>query len=38
MESPSFERVFSDDAERKKEELCALAVNLIVFAQIQFFE
>jgi hypothetical protein len=37
MASLSVECVFSDDAERKKEELCAFAVNVIVFAQIQFF-
>jgi len=36
MESISVECVFSDDAETKK-ELCAFAVNVIVFAQIQFF-
>ncbi len=36
MESISVECVFSDDAETKK-ELCAFAVNVILFAQIQFF-
>jgi hypothetical protein len=36
MESLTVKHVFSDDVERNK-GLCAFAVNVIVFAQIQFF-
>jgi hypothetical protein len=37
MESLTVKHVFSADVERNKEGLCAFAVNVIVFAQIQFF-